>query len=143
MFLGTFTPKLDEKGRLIFPAKFRDELASGLVMTRGQEHCIAVYPLMEFRQKLEEARRAPTTDRRTRDYLRVLMSGAEDVIPDKQGRITIPSHLRTYADLDRECAVIGALDRLEIWSLPAWETYLEQKEEGFAETSEEVIPGLF
>jgi MraZ protein len=126
MFLGTFTPKLDEKSRLIFPAKFRDELASGLVMTRGQEHCIAVYPLMEFRQKLEEARRAPTTDRRTRDYLRVLMSGAEDVIPDKQGRITI-----------------GALDRLEIWSLPAWETYLEQKEEGFAETSEEVIPGLF
>ena len=70
MFLGTFTPKLDEKSRLIFPAKFRDELASGLVMTRGQEHCIAVYPLMEFRQKLEEARRAPTTDRRTRDYLR-------------------------------------------------------------------------
>ena len=112
MFLGTFTPKLDEKSRLIFPAKFRDELASGLVMTRGQEHCIAVYPLMEFRQKLEEARRAPTTDRRTRDYLRVLMSGAEDVIPDKQGRITIPSHLRTYAGLDRECAVIGALDRI-------------------------------
>src|SRR5690625_7444372 len=97
MFLGTFTPKLDDKGRLIFAAKFRDELASGLVMTRGQEHCIAVYPLAEFRQKLEEARRAPTTDRRTRDYLRGLLSGAEDVIPDKQGRITIPGHLRTQA----------------------------------------------
>src|SRR5690625_3456175 len=143
MFLGTFTPKLDDKGRLIFPAKFRDELASGLVMTRGQEHCIAVYPLAEFRQKLEEARRAPTTDRRTRDYLRGLPSGAAGVRPDQQGRSTIPGHLRTYADLDRECAVIGALDRLEIWSLPAWETYLEQKEEGFAQTAEEVVPGLF
>src|SRR5699024_5639874 len=99
--------------------------ASGLVMTRGQEHCIAVYPLAEFRQKLEAARRAPTTDTRTRDYLRVLLSGAEDVIPDKQGRITIPGHLRPHADLDRESAVIGALDRLEIWSLPAWATSLE------------------
>lgn len=143
MFLGTFTPKLDEKGRLIFPAKFRDDLASGLVMTRGQEHCIAVYPIAEFRQKLDEARRAPTTDQRTRDYLRVLLSGAEDVIPDKQGRITIPAHLRAYAGLDRETAVIGALDRLEVWSLPAWEAYLEQKEEGFAQTAEEVVPGLF
>jgi MraZ protein len=143
MFLGTFTPKLDDKGRLIFPAKFRDDLASGLVMTRGQEHCIAVYPLAEFRQKLEEARRAPTTDQRTRDYLRVLLSGAEDVIPDKQGRITIPGTLRNYAGLDRECAVIGALDRLEVWSLPAWESYLEEKEEGFAQTAESVVPGLF
>jgi MraZ protein len=112
-------------------------------MTRGQEHCIAVYPLAEFRQKLEEARRAPTTDQRTRDYLRVLLSGAEDVIPDKQGRITIPGHLRSYAGLDRECAVIGALDRLEVWSLPDWENYLEQKEEGFAQTADAVVPGLF
>src|SRR5690625_7329893 len=106
-------------------------------MTRGQEHCIAVSPLAECRQALEEARRAPTAERRTRDYLRVLLSGAEDVIPDKQGRITIPGHLRTYADLDRECAVIGALDRPEIWSLPAWQTYLEREEEGFAQTAED------
>jgi MraZ protein len=63
MFLGTFTPKLDEKSRLIFPAKFRDELASGLVMTRGQEHCIAVYPLMEFRQKLEPSSARSTGSR--------------------------------------------------------------------------------
>ncbi|MGY5763815.1 division/cell wall cluster transcriptional repressor MraZ [Brachybacterium sp. DNPG3] len=143
MFLGTYTPKLDDKGRLIFPAKFRDVLAEGLVMTRGQEHCIAVYPISEFHQKLSEARRAPTTDQRTRDYLRVLLSGAEDVVPDKQGRITIPPSLRKYAGLERETAVIGALDRLEIWSLPAWETYLEQKEEDFAQTAEEVVPGLF
>jgi len=71
------------------------------------------------------------------------MSGAEDVIPDEQGRITIPSDPRASAGLERECAAIGALNRLEVCSLPAWETYLEQKEEGFAETSEEVIPGLF
>ncbi|MDO5661472.1 MAG: division/cell wall cluster transcriptional repressor MraZ [Brachybacterium sp.] len=143
MFLGTFTPRLDDKGRLIFPAKFRDQLAAGLVMTRGQEHCISVYPLREFEQLHDELRKAPVTSRDARDYLRVLLSGAEDVVPDKQGRITIPSHLRSYAGLEKDCTVIGAGNRLEIWSSTAWDTYLEQKEEGFAQTAEEVVPGLF
>lgn len=142
MFLGTFTPRLDEKGRLIFPAKFRDQLASGLVMTRGQEHCISVYPLRAFEELHQKLRTAPATDKRTRDYLRVLLSGAEDVVPDKQGRITVPGHLRTYANLDRDCTVIGAGDWLEIWSTPAWEAYLEQNEESFSETAEEVVPGM-
>ncbi|WP_058235567.1 division/cell wall cluster transcriptional repressor MraZ [Devriesea agamarum] len=143
MFLGTFTPRLDDKGRLIFPAKFRDQLAAGLVMTRGQEHCISVYPMREFEQVHEELRKAPVTSRDARDYLRVLLSGAEDVVPDKQGRITIPAHLRSWAGLDRETTVIGAGNRLEIWSTPAWETYLAAKEESFAETATEVVPGLF
>lgn len=142
MFLGTFTPKLDDKGRLIFPAKFRDQLASGLVMTRGQEHCISVYPLRVFEELHHRLRTAPVTDKRTRDYLRVLLSGAEDVVPDKQGRITVPGHLRTYANLDRDSTVIGAGDRLEIWSTPAWETYLAQNEDSFSETAEEVVPGM-
>lgn len=143
MFLGTFTPRLDDKGRLIFPAKFRDQLSTGLVMTRGQEHCISVYPIRAFEEPHQRSRTAPATDKRTRDYLRVLLSGAEDVIPDKQGRITVPGHLRTYAKLDRDCTVIGAGDWLEIWSSPAWEAYLAQNEESFAETAEEVVPGSF
>lgn len=143
MFLGTFTPRLDEKGRLILPAKFREALAGGLVMTRGQEHCITVYPMREFEHLHEEMRKAPVTSREARDYLRVLLSGAADEVPDKQGRITIPAHLRAYARLDRDCTVIGAGNRLEIWSTPAWETYLETTEESFAETATEVVPGLF
>lgn len=143
MFLGTFTPRLDEKGRLIFPAKFRDQLAAGLVMTRGQEHCVTVYPMREFESLHEQLRQAPVTSKDARDYLRVLLSGAEDVVPDKQGRVTIPSHLRTYAGLDRECTVIGAGNRIEIWSSQAWESYLEQTEESFAQTATEIVPGLF
>ena len=142
MFLGTHTPKLDEKGRLILPAKFRDELADGLVITRFQERCLAIWPIATF-VEVAQSVRGTSSSQQVRDYQRMLASGASDETPDKQGRITIPGHLRTYADLDRECAVIGALDRLEIWSLPAWDAYLEQKEQGFAETSEEVIPGLF
>jgi MraZ protein len=143
MFVGTFTPKLDEKGRLIFPAKFREALSNGLVMTRGQEHCVTVYPMREFEQLSEDLRKAPTTSREARDYLRVLLSGASDEVPDKQGRITIPPHLRTYARLDRECTVIGVGNRLEIWSTTAWDAYLAEKEEDFAETASEVVPGLF
>lgn len=143
MFLGTFTPKLDEKGRLIFPAKFRDQLAAGLVMTRGQEHCISVYPMREFERLHEQLRQAPVTSKEARDYLRVLLSGAEDVVPDKQGRVTIPQHLRQYAKLNRDCSVIGSGNRIEIWSTEAWESYLEQTEETFAQTATEIVPGLF
>jgi MraZ protein len=96
VFLGTYEPKLDEKGRIILPAKFRDELSSGLVLT-----------------------------------------------PDKQHRLTIPTTLRTYAGLDRDLAVIGAGSRVEIWDAAAWQTYLTEQEAAFAETAEEVIPGLF
>ena len=143
MFLGTFTPRLDEKGRLIFPAKFRDQLASGLVMTRGQEHCVTVYPIREFEQLHEQLRQAPVTSKEARDYMRVLLSGAEDVVPDKQGRVTIPAHLRNYAGLDRDCSVIGNGSRIEIWDTAAWESYLEQTEEAFAKTATEIVPGLF
>lgn len=143
MFLGTYAPKLDEKGRVILPAKFRDELADGLVLTRGQEHCVYVFSQREFESLHEKIRQAPVTSKQARDYLRVFLSGASDEIPDKQNRITIPPALRTYAGLERDLTVIGAGNRAEIWSADAWETYLAQNESLFADTQEEVIPGLF
>lgn len=143
MFLGTHTPRLDEKGRLILPAKFRERLAPGLVVTRGQEHCLYVFPMDEFVKVTDNLRAAPMTSKSARDYLRVFLSGASDEIPDKQGRITIPPALRDYAGLERELTVIGAGSRLEIWDTAAWETYLAASEESFAAQSEEVIPGLF
>lgn len=142
MFLGTYTPRLDDKGRLILPAKFRDRLANGLVVTRGQERCLYVFPIDEFTRVAEQLRSAPVTSKAVRDYLRVFLSGASDEIPDKQGRLTIPAGLRTYAGLERECTVIGAGSRLEVWDTAAWETYLESTEQAFAEQAEEVIPGL-
>lgn len=143
MFLGTYEPKLDEKGRIILPAKFRDELSSGLVLTRGQERCIYVFSAREFEAMSEKIRQAPVTSKQARDYMRVFLSGASAEAPDKQHRVTIPTTLRAYAGLDRDLAVIGAGSRVEIWDAGAWQTYLAEQEAAFAETAEEVIPGLF
>ncbi|TJY70717.1 division/cell wall cluster transcriptional repressor MraZ [Arthrobacter sp. CAU 1506] len=143
MFLGTHSPRLDEKGRLILPAKFRDELADGLVLTRGQERCIYVFSQKEFERVHEEMRKAPISSRQARDYIRVFLSGASDEVPDKQGRVTIPAALRSYAGLGRELAVIGAGTRAEIWDAQAWENYLLEQETAFSETDEEVLPGVF
>lgn len=143
MFLGTYAPKLDDKGRIILPAKFRDELSTGIVMTRGQENCLYVFSTREFEELHEKIRQAPITSKQGRDYLRVFLSGASAEMPDKQNRVTIPANLRAYAGLDRELTVIGAGSRVEIWDSEAWETYLAEQETSFANTTEEVIPGLF
>jgi MraZ protein len=142
VFLGTHTPRLDDKGRLFLPAKFRDRLAGGLVITRGQERCLYIFPADEFVRVAESVRNAPVTSKAVRDYLRVLLSGASDEIPDKQGRVMVPSTLREYAGLTRDCTVIGAGSRVELWDTTAWDTYLASTEQAFADQSEEVIPGL-
>ena len=142
MFLGTHLPRLDDKGRLILPAKFRDQLEAGVVVTRGQERCLYLYPIAEFRQQAEKLRAAPVTSKKARDHLRVLLSGAFDEVPDRQGRITLPAGLRTYAGLDRDVAVLGMGERVEIWDSPSWEAYLAEQEQAYAEQAEEVIPGL-
>ncbi|GAA2757093.1 division/cell wall cluster transcriptional repressor MraZ [Actinopolymorpha rutila] len=141
-FLGTHTPRLDEKGRLFLPAKFRDELAEGLVVTRGQERCLSVWPLAEFGRLTEQMRQAPVTNKAARDYLRMLFAGASDEKPDKQGRITLPPMLREYAGLRRDCVVIGAMNRVEIWDAEAWGSYSSDQEQAFSELSEEVLPGI-
>ncbi|MGH3423520.1 MAG: division/cell wall cluster transcriptional repressor MraZ [Nocardioidaceae bacterium] len=143
MFFGTYTPRLDDKGRLFLPAKFRERLAAGLVLTKGQERCVYVWTVQSFEDFTERVRNTPFTNKGTRDFLRVLFSGAADETPDKQGRITVPGTLRDYARLERECVVVGAMDRVEIWDAGRWERYSEEQEEPFAQMSEEVMPGLF
>jgi MraZ protein len=142
LFLGTHTPRLDEKGRLILPAKYRDELAPGLVLTKGQERCLYVFPLPEFDRITQALRTAPVTAKSVRDYSRVFFASASDELPDKQGRITLPPALREYAGLQRDLVVIGANTRLEIWDAQAWASYLDQQEDAFSDASEEVLPGV-
>ena len=143
MFLGTYEPKLDDKGRLILPAKYREQLQGGLVMTRGQEHCLYVFPVAEFQAMHEQLRQAPLTSKEARSYLRVFLSGAVDDVPDKQGRVSIPSSLREWAGLQRDLAVFGTGNRIEIWDNATWGTYLDDQESAFADRETEVIPGLF
>ena len=102
MFLGTHAPRLDDKGRLVLPAKFREQLAAGLVLTKGQDRSIVVWPAAEFSAYSERLNEASRSDARVRAYLRVLFSGASDEIPDRQGRITVPTSLREYASLQTE-----------------------------------------
>lgn len=142
MFLGTHTPRLDEKGRLILPAKFRDDFAEGLVITRGQERCLNVWPTLRFAEIARDLGRGGSVTRKDlRDYTRVFLSGASADTPDKQGRVTIPPLLRRYAHLEREVSVIGAGDRVEIWDSGAWQAYLTEQEDRYASLSEEVMPG--
>ena len=133
MFLGTHEPKLDTKGRIILPARFREDLADGLVITKGQERCLYVFPANEFSVITEKLRQAPVTEKSARDYLRVMFAGAHDEIPDKQGRVTIPTGLREYASLEKDCVVIGANTRVEIWDSTSWNKYLKDREKSFAE----------
>ena len=143
MFLGTYEPKLDDKGRVILPARFREDMEGGIVLTRGQEHCIYAFPAQEFEQMTVELRRAPLSSKQARDYIRVLLSGAYKEVPYKQGRITLPPDLRKYAGLDRELTVIGAGSRAEIWNSQAWNDYLSVQEDVFSQTENEIIPGVF
>ena len=125
------------------PARFREDLADGLVITKGQERCLYVFPANEFSVITEKLRQAPVTEKSARDYLRVMFAGAHDEIPDKQGRVTIPTGLREYASLEKDCVVIGANTRVEIWDSTSWNKYLKDREKSFADVSKEVLPGLF
>jgi MraZ protein len=144
-FLGTYTPRLDDKHRLVLPARFREALAGGLVITRGQERCLCVWPVEGFRAATEQLSAAPLaslTSKAARDYERLLFAGAHDEVPDRQGRVTVPQPLREYAGLVRDCAVIGANTRVEIWSASAWSDYLAAPEDTFSALPQEAPTGL-
>ncbi|GAA4406507.1 division/cell wall cluster transcriptional repressor MraZ [Fodinibacter luteus] len=144
-FLGTHTPRLDDKGRLFLPARYRAELAGGLVVTTGQEGCLYVFPTAEFHRISAEMQAAPGSSRPVRDFVRVFRASAHPDTPDRQGRITIPAPLRAYARLDKDCTVIGNGNRLEVWDSTAWADYLAEVMPAYSAYSvptQEVVPGL-
>lgn len=141
-FLGEHFPRLDDKGRLVLPAKFRDGFAGGLVLAKGQSRCITIWPADEWSVFADQVTKASRTDPQVLAYQRVLFSGAFDQIPDRQGRITVPPSLREYAALDREVVVTGKNTVAEIWDKAAWDTYVAQQDEVFADLPGVVIPGL-
>ena len=144
-FLGTHTPRLDDKGRLFLPARFRAALAAGLVVTTGQEGCLYVFPTAEFHRISALMQSAPGSSRQVRDFVRVFRASAHPDTPDRQGRVTIPVALRTYAHLDKEWTVIGNGARLEVWDSAAWAGYLAEVMPAYSAYSvdtEEVVPGL-
>ena len=140
LLLGTYTPKIDAKGRVALPAKFRSQLGQGLVMARGQERCVDLLPFDEFRRIASQIQRTSVGNKAAREYLRVFLSGAVDQEPDKQGRVVVPQMLRDYANLGSDIVVIGVGTRAELWNKDAWESYLAQKEEGYSDIADDVLP---
>ncbi len=142
MFSGTHTPKVDEKGRLFLPAKFRDDLKEGLVITRGQERALDIRTKESFAEFTAKFTHASQTDARMRAYGRMLFALASEQVPDKQGRVSLTPELRAYAGLDREAVVIGVYDRIEIWEPSSWTRYTAEQEQAFANLQEEIFPGF-
>ena len=139
---GSYYPKLDEKGRIILPAKLREYFVNGLVMTRGQDGCLLVFTAAAFEIRAQQLSAAPLSNLEARNYVRMFMSGAHSETPDKQGRVTIPAALRQYASLNRELTVIGAGNHAEIWDAAAWKAFESSQEFSYSTLAQEVIPGI-
>lgn len=128
MFLGEYLHSVDDKGRVAIPAKFREELADGAVVTRGLDKCLVVYPKHEWVALAEKVSRLPQTQPNVRALTRLLFSGAVDCELDRQGRIMLPPYLREYARITTDVAIIGLYRRIEIWNLTDWTTVKAETE---------------
>jgi MraZ protein len=132
VFLGEYQHSVDSKGRLVLPSRFRDRLERGLVVTKGQERCLYVFPIDKWDEEVEQVNNLPRTDRRSRNYARSFFGSASDQQLDGQGRIQIPQPLREYASLAKDVVVIGVADRVEIWNVESWESVSGEADEQFA-----------
>jgi MraZ protein len=139
MFMGEYEHTIDAKGRLIVPARFRDELGEKFVATRGLDRCLFVFPMSEWAKLEEKLSSLPLTKGDARAFARTLFSGATECEVDKQGRIMIPPNLRQYAGLEKDVVVIGVSKRVEIWSKSEWESYGSGAEASYEEIAENIV----
>lgn len=139
MFMGEFQHNIDDKGRMIIPAKFRELLGNSFVVTRGLDKCLFVYPLPEWEVLEQKLKTLPLMKSDARAFTRFFFSGATECEWDKQGRVNLPSNLRDYANLEKECVVLGVSNRVEIWSRDIWEQYFQQSEDTFNEIAEKLV----
>lgn len=139
MFMGEFRHNIDAKGRMIVPSKFREELGEVFIVTRGLDKCLFAYTMDEWKALEEKLKKLPLTKKDARAFTRFFFSGAVECEIDKQGRINIPQVLRKYAGLEKECAVIGVSNRIEIWANENWDEYVDASEESFAEIAENLL----
>lgn len=126
MLLGEYQHSIDAKGRVILPAKFREEIGENCIATKGLEKCLFVYPKQEWSSIEDKLKQLPLAKAEARAFVRFFFSGAAELECDKQGRVLIPGNLRDYAALDKDIVIIGVLNRIEIWDKAAWEDYNNQ-----------------
>ncbi|CUS02734.2 Protein MraZ [Candidatus Promineifilum breve] len=128
MLLGEYRHTIDDKGRLTIPAKFRGELAAGVVVTRGLNRNLIAFSLDDWRDLAGRVKGLPWGDPSAREFRRRIFSGAIDLEPDKQGRILLPANLRDFAGINGEVVIAGMFDHLEIWNSEAWESVRQAAE---------------
>ena len=141
MFMGEYHHSIDEKGRIIIPSKFRNELGDSFVITRGLENCLFVYSLVEWNKIVDRLKKLPFTKKDARNFTRFFLSGATVTELDKQGRANISQSLIDFAKLEKECIVIGVNDRLEIWSKDGWENFFNSNSNQLSDIAENLFIG--
>jgi MraZ protein len=141
MFLGEYEHTLDEKGRLTIPSKFRHEFTNGLVVTRGLDKCLVIYTMQGWDAYVATLDQLPADKQSSRSFIRFIFSGADHLVPDKQGRILLPSRLREFAGLGGEVFIIGTNQRLEVWSPDRWQAIRDEVEKD-AERIVEELPDV-
>ena len=139
MFIGEYHHTIDEKGRIIIPAKFREQLGNQFIITRGIENCLFVYSLENWANITNKLNSLPFTKKDARVFNRFFMSGATEVELDKQGRVNVATPLIAYANLIKDCVVIGTGDRLEIWSLEAWNGFFDSTKNSMSDIAENLF----
>jgi len=138
MFIGEYSYTIDEKGRIATPPKYRGQLSEGVVVTRGLENCLFMYPKREWEKIAERLGNMPTTDKAARDYGRLMLAGAMDITPDRLGRIVLPQYLRKFAGLKKNVVVAGLYNRIEIWDEETWKKYEKDIEKKSSEIADKL-----
>lgn len=138
MFIGQYNHTIDDKGRIIIPSKIRNDLGNNFIVTRGLDGCLFIYSNIEWENIINKYKNLPDTKEK-RNFLRVFLSGASICEYDKQGRINIPSSLIDYANLSRECIIVGVFDRLEIWSKESWDKFIETNSDNLSDTADSLF----
>lgn len=143
MLMGEFHHNIDEKGRLIIPSKFRSELGETFIITKGLDKCLFIYSMNEWNKIIEKLSTLQFTKKNVRAFERAFIGGASTIEFDRQGRINITSPLVQYANINKECVIIGVCERLEIWSKEEFEKYMKENEESLEEITEDLFDGVY
>lgn len=139
MFMGEYHHNIDEKGRLILPSKFRNDLGESFIITRGIDSCLFIYPKSTWDKLTSKLNELSFTKKDVRSFQRFFLSAASECVFDRQGRISISSPLITYANIDKECVVIGVNDRIEIWSKDNFDKFLLDNLNNISEVAENLF----
>lgn len=143
MLMGEFHHNLDTKGRIIVPAKLREDLGGNIIITRGIEDCLFIYSESEWAKVVSKLKTLPFTKKDARSFTRMFLSGATNAEFDKQGRITLPSPLLNYASLEKDCVIVGVNDRAEIWAKDKWEEFVSSSREDLSDWAESLFESNF